>query len=267
MVERSFHLRTRDDEPGERLVSSLRHYDERLKEGEVTGSTIDADAAASTDCGDEMVECLHLLERVWPRYRAADGQPPGLTRIGRFEIERLLGQGGFGIVYLARDPTLGRWVALKIPRMHALLRPEFLERFRREARAAGGLDHPHIVPVYEAGEADGVCYIAAAYCQGPTLSAWLKEQASGVPPRTAAQLVPVADAVAYATAAACCTGTSSRATCCSRRGLLPATTGTAAAVRTAVPMSCRLCPGWVTSASRRWWRKPRRNRERLRPRR
>lgn len=198
MVDRTFHLR-RDEEPDERLVSSLRRYDEQLREGFAVGSTIQVDAAASTDeCGDEIVECLQLLERVWPRHRSAEGLPPRPTQIGRFKIEGLLGQGGFGIVYLARDPTLDRSVALKIPRVHALLRPEFLERFRREGRAAGGLDHPHIVAVYEAGEADGVCYIAAAYCPGPTLSAWLKEHPSGVPPRTAAELVAqLADAVAY----------------------------------------------------------------------
>src|SRR5207302_6469474 len=73
-------------------------------------------------------------------------------RIGRFEIRRELGQGGFGVVFLAFDPQLGREVALKIPRAEAFLTAELRSRFQYEARIAAGLDHPHIVPVYDAGE-------------------------------------------------------------------------------------------------------------------
>jgi serine/threonine protein kinase len=121
------------------------------------------------------------------------------VRLGRFQIEGLLGQGGFGIVYLARDPTLGREVALKVPRPEVLITPEVRRRFLREARAAGGLDHPNIVSVYEVGEAGSVCYIASACCEGPTLSAWLKTRPEPLPPRLAACLiVPLCDAVQHA---------------------------------------------------------------------
>ena len=83
-------------------------------------------------------------------------------KLGRFEIEGTLGQGGFGIVYLARDPMLSRRVALKVPRPEVLISPEVRRRFLREARAAAGLDHPHIIPVVEAGEIGPFAYIVSA---------------------------------------------------------------------------------------------------------
>src|SRR5262249_49761796 len=96
---------------------------------------------------------LRLLEQFWPRRPApapADGAP---AELGRFRIVRELGRGGFGVVYLAHDPQLGRDVALKVPRTNALLDPDARARFLREARAAAALDHPNVVAVYEAAEA------------------------------------------------------------------------------------------------------------------
>jgi WD40 repeat protein len=120
-------------------------------------------------------------------------------QFGRFQIERELGRGGCGVVFLAFDPTLRRRVALKLPRPEALASPELRARFVREAKATAGLDHPHIVPVYEAGEHGPVWYIASAYCEGPTLAAWLKEQQEPVPPRAAASLLALlAGAVQHA---------------------------------------------------------------------
>jgi WD40 repeat protein len=124
---------------------------------------------------------------------------PGGRQFGRFQIERELGRGGCGVVFLAFDPTLGRRVALKLPRPEALASPELRARFVREAKATAGLDHPNIVPVYEAGEHGPVWYIASAYCDGPTLAAWLKEQQEPVPPLAAAALLAVlAGAVQHA---------------------------------------------------------------------
>src|SRR5262245_14895477 len=94
----------------------------------------------------------------------ADGRPapaePPPARLGRFEVVRELGRGGCGVVYLAHDPQLGREVALKVPWGQALATPALRARFRTEARAAASLEHPNLVPVFEAGEVDGVCYIA-----------------------------------------------------------------------------------------------------------
>jgi WD40 repeat protein len=115
--------------------------------------------------------------------------PLPLTRLGRFEILRELGHGAFGVVFLARDSVLGRDVALKIPRAEVLVTAELRARFQQEARAAAGLDHPNLVPVYEAGEEGPVCYIASAYCPGVTLAAWLRQRPEPVPARTAAGLV------------------------------------------------------------------------------
>jgi tetratricopeptide (TPR) repeat protein len=92
-------------------------------------------------------------------------------------------------VYLAYDPNLRRDVALKVPRAEVLLTPELRARFRNEAMAAAGLDHPNIVPVYEAGEEASVCFIASAYCPGITLAAWLRKRTGPVPLRAAAALV------------------------------------------------------------------------------
>ena len=118
-------------------------------------------------------------------------------RIGRFEIIRRLGMGGFGAVFLAHDPQLDRQVALKIPRPGTLDDPEVRERFFREAKAAARLQHPHIVPVYDAGDDQGQSYIASAYVDGRTLADVLKERS--VDPREAAQIVrKLAEALNYA---------------------------------------------------------------------
>jgi tetratricopeptide (TPR) repeat protein len=124
---------------------------------------------------------------------------PMPTQLGRFRIRQELGRGGFGVVLLAFDPKLGREVALKVPRPEALTNLELRARFQQEARATAGLDHPNLVPVYEAGEQDGVCWIASAYCPGITLSAWLKERTEPVPFALAARLVAtLAEAVEHA---------------------------------------------------------------------
>jgi eukaryotic-like serine/threonine-protein kinase len=122
-----------------------------------------------------------------------------VTRIGRFEIIRELGSGGHGIVLLARDPTLRRTVALKVPRPEALLTVDARRRFAREAEAAARLRHPNLVPVYEVGEFGPICYIASAFCDGPTLADWLAERAKPMEPRHAAAWIRViAQAIDYA---------------------------------------------------------------------
>jgi len=118
---------------------------------------------------------------------------------GRFQIVRELRRGGFGVVFLAHDPVLRRDVALKVPRPDALLTPDLRRRFLREAQAAARLTHPNLVAVHEVGEVGPICFIAAAYCDGPTLDAWLQERAEPAPPRLAAHIVAaLADAVHYA---------------------------------------------------------------------
>lgn len=121
-------------------------------------------------------------------------------RLGKFEIIRELGAGGFGVVYLAKDTVLDRHVALKLPRSIRLVDPGGRQQFFREAQILARLDHPHIVPVYEAGEHDGTCFLVVAYCNGPTLDAWRRQQPEGrADPVAAAQILLIlATAVEHA---------------------------------------------------------------------
>ena len=97
------------------------------------------------------------------------------SRVGRYEIRSLLGAGGMGEVYRAFDTELQREVALKIPRVFPDTRPEVLSRFVQEALAAASLRHPHICPVYDAGQIEDRYYIVMALIEGTTLSEKLKE--------------------------------------------------------------------------------------------
>ncbi len=98
--------------------------------------------------------------------------------VGRYEIIGELGRGAMGVVYKASDPTIGRTVALKTMRLdvHGLETAEMVRRFKNEARAAGLLNHPNIVTIYDAGEHDGIFYIAMEFMEGTTLQALLEEK-------------------------------------------------------------------------------------------
>ncbi len=82
-----------------------------------------------------------------------------LTKVGRYQIQEELGRGAMGVVYRGFDPTIGRQVAIKTISLETG-DPELLMRFRREAQAAGILSHPNIVTIYDAGEDQGLFYIA-----------------------------------------------------------------------------------------------------------
>jgi len=99
-------------------------------------------------------------------------------QIGRYRIVGELGRGAMGVVYCAEDPNIGRTVALKTTRLDAqgLEDKELIERFRREARAAGKLSHPNIVTIFDAGEHQNLVYIAMEYIEGRTLQSLLAER-------------------------------------------------------------------------------------------
>lgn len=101
-----------------------------------------------------------------------------IEKIGRYEIIEELGRGAMGVVYKARDPNIGRLVALKTMRLDVagLEHDEILRRFRHEARAAGRMNHPNLVIVYDAEESDGLFYIAMEYILGETLYSILTRQ-------------------------------------------------------------------------------------------
>ena len=101
-----------------------------------------------------------------------------IQTVGRYEITGELGRGAMGVVYKALDPTIGRTVALKTMRLdvHGLDAQEMVRRFQNEARAAGVLNHPNIVTIYDAGERDGIFYIAMEFIEGTTLHEVLAEK-------------------------------------------------------------------------------------------
>ncbi|MDR3682654.1 MAG: protein kinase, partial [Geothrix sp.] len=97
-------------------------------------------------------------------------------KLGKFEIRRVLGNGAMGEVYLGVDPSIGREVAIKTILPAAAQGGEAKERFAREARAAGVLNHPNLVTIYEFGEDQGVLYIAMEFVKGHDLEELLEEQ-------------------------------------------------------------------------------------------
>ena len=103
-------------------------------------------------------------------------QPPTPPQIGRYRIERLLGQGGFGLVYLAHDDQLARPVAIKVPHAQLVVRPEDAEAYLTEARTVANLDHPNIVPVYDVGSTEQFpCFVVSKFIDGTNLAARLKQ--------------------------------------------------------------------------------------------
>lgn len=97
-------------------------------------------------------------------------------RIGGYRILGRLGHGGMSVVYLAEHVHLKRRVALKVIASELAADDTFRVRIVRESQIAAALEHPHIVPIYDAGEADHVLYIAMRYIDGPDLGATLKQQ-------------------------------------------------------------------------------------------
>lgn len=120
-------------------------------------------------------------------------------RLGKYADLVPIGSGGFGVVYRARDSERGRVVALKVPSPDRPLTPEISRRFRREARAMAGLDHPNIIKLLDVGEDGPDFYLALDYCDGPNLAQWLQAGGGPLDPRRAARLASVlADALAHA---------------------------------------------------------------------
>lgn len=123
-----------------------------------------------------------------------------IEKLGRYEILSELGQGAMGVVYKAVDPLIGRTVAIKTINLN-LSRDEladFEERFDREAKSAGRLNHPNIVTIYDVGRADHVAFMAMEYLEGRELKEIIASDEALQPDRVAEIIAQVADALAFA---------------------------------------------------------------------
>jgi serine/threonine protein kinase len=136
--------------------------------------------------------------------RAADSGDEPAGTLGDFRLGRELGRGGMGIVYEAEQISLGRRVALKVLPFAATMDSRHLQRFQNEARAAAGLHHTNIVPVYAVGVERGVHYYAMQLIEGRTLADFIAEQCGAAPPQppAAESGAPTVPPAAQATSAA-----------------------------------------------------------------
>ena len=131
----------------------------------------------------EMLPALVLMEKAKSADDASgEGEKvvavatvPALRQLGDYQILREVGRGGMGVVYEARQLSLGRHVAIKVLPSHALLDPRHLGRFQREARSAAKLHHTNIVPVFGVGEHEGLHYYAMQFIRGQGLDSVLEE--------------------------------------------------------------------------------------------
>ncbi|MDF6040650.1 serine/threonine protein kinase [Streptomyces sp. JH14] len=136
-----------------------------------------------------------------PRHDSAlpVGRPSDLLgrQIAGYRVESEIGRGGMAVVYRARDLRLDRTVALKLLAPELARNDTFRKRFAHESRVAAAIDHPHIVPVFEAGEAEGILYIAMRYVAGQDLRALIDRQGPlriGAAVRIATQVASALDA-------------------------------------------------------------------------
>lgn len=104
-----------------------------------------------------------------PTFAPSDPMPVPFvdpSQIGRYRVIRLLGKGGFGRVYLANDDELDRPVAIKVPNPDRISSDQDLEAYLNEAKILARLEHPNIVPVYDAGRTDdGFCYVVSKFLE------------------------------------------------------------------------------------------------------
>ncbi|MCG6158470.1 serine/threonine-protein kinase [Rubinisphaera margarita] len=120
--------------------------------------------------------------------RISDSDLTTLKQLGRYQVQKKLGQGGMGTVYLALDPTLNRLVALKILPAEKAENKILVKRFKAEGQAAAQLTHDNIVRVYESGEADGLHYIAMEYVEGTDVQRLIKKR-NRIPIRRSTEII------------------------------------------------------------------------------
>src|SRR4051812_32097548 len=165
---------------------------------------LERDRAARRPCG-----ACRNPNRARTRRRPGGLDSPGLSSAGfeldpdtgrplqvaGYRIESVAGRGGMGVVYRAQHMHLGRTVALKLLNPELAASEEFRERFIREARAAAELEHPNIVPVYDAGEVEGRLYLAMKFIEGTDLAQLLEQEGRLGPERVMPLMEQLASAL------------------------------------------------------------------------
>jgi len=149
---------------GESVTTRRLQLDDLIVVGSRRLRVVDADAAPSAPPGSDPAPRPDA-----PGRPDSPGRPGHPERIGGYRIERLLGAGGGGQVFLAVQESLNRYVALKVLAPRLADDPDFVRRFQREARAAAALNHPNVVVVHDVGSADGAHYLSMEYMPGGTL--------------------------------------------------------------------------------------------------
>ena len=155
--------------------------------------------AGDVGAADEAVSPAPTRPGASVALRNGSGVP---ATLGRYQVLKELGRGAMGVVYLGKDPTIQRFVAIKTMRLDDIDKDdelkEFRDRFFREAESTGRLSHPNIITVYDAGEQNGLAYIAMEYLEGVLLNCYC-QKTTLVPAKQALQIVAtVADALDYA---------------------------------------------------------------------
>ena len=132
---------------------------------------------------------------------ALPGGVSARSRVAGYRLEEQIGEGGMAVVFRARDERLERQVALKVLSPALAADESFRRRFIRESRSAAAVDHPHIIPVFDAGEADGVLFLAMRYVPGGDAGSLVRRSGPLPPARAAAIIAAVASALEAAHAA------------------------------------------------------------------
>jgi len=155
---------------------------------------MEEEQAHCAKCGAPLARDSRFCGKCGAAVEAGDGSPPP-RRVGRFVLGPIIGHGGMGVVHRASDADLGRDVALKLIAPSLADDAAFRERFEAEARAAAAVDHPNVLPLFEAGEEGGDLYLAMRLVEGTDLKAILARESRLPAARTAAIVSQIAAAL------------------------------------------------------------------------
>ncbi|MFQ5817019.1 MAG: protein kinase [Terriglobia bacterium] len=188
--------------PAQILISSSVYEQIKQQEGftcRKVGTTVFHGKTTPEELYEVLWTSPERYERLRQQLDAAPGKPTRSV-LGRYELLDELGRGAMGVVYKAYDPSVGRMVALKTVRLDVsgAEREELVKRLRQEAQAAGRLEHPNIVTIYDAGEAEGLFYLTMQFIKGRTLAELMAERTLLPVQQIVLLLEQVCDALDYA---------------------------------------------------------------------